>query len=108
MGQPILHSDQLNLDKAVGGGILYENQTPYITNTQISNATTYTDLKTAVDNFAGHADQEGLKPGIKRAIDLGAADGSLSDANIQAATTAATLAANTYADPTKIGPVDLL
>lgn len=108
MGRPILHSDQLDLDQAVGGAILYENQTPYITNTQISNATGVADLKSAVDGFAGHADQEGLKPGIKRALDIGAADGSLSDSNIQAATTAATLMANTYGSPDKVGPVDLL
>jgi hypothetical protein len=108
MAQPVLHSDQLHLNKALGGSILYEDQTPYITDAQIVAATNVQDLKTNVDNFAGHADQAGLKPGIKRALDLGLADGSFSDTNVQAATTAETLVANTYADPTKIGPVDLL
>lgn len=108
MARPVLHSDQIDLSKAVGGSILYEDQTPYITDAQIVAASGVPDLKTAVDNFAGHSDQEGLKPGIKRALDVGQADGSLSDTNVQAATTAETLAANTYGDPTKIGPVDLL
>lgn len=108
MAQPVLHSDQIELSKAVGGALLYENETPYITNTQIGNATNTTDLKNNVDAFAGHLDQEGLKPGIKRALDIGHDDTSLDDTNVQAATTAATLAANTYASTDKKGPVDLV
>lgn len=108
MARPILHSDQLDLDKAVGGAVLYQNATPYITSTQIGNAANTEDLKDDVDAFVGHADQAGLKPGIKRALDIGNADGSLSDVNVAAATDAATLAANTYGSPNKLGPVDLV
>lgn len=108
MARPILHSDALDLDKAVGGALLYEDQTPYITDAQIVAAANTEDLKDDVDAFVGHADQAGLKPGIKRALDIGNADGSLSDANVAAATTAETLAANTYASSSKVGPVDLV
>lgn len=107
MAQPVLHADQFYLDQSVGNAILAENQTPYITDAQIVAASGVADLKTAVDNYAGHSDQEGLKPGIKRALDIGKDDTSLSDTNVQAATTAATLAANTYASTNKVGPVDL-
>jgi hypothetical protein len=107
MAQPVLHADAQDLSRAVGGAILYQNETPYITSTQIQNATNVADLKTAVDNFAGHSDQIGLKDPLKRALDLGKDDTSLSDTNVQAATSAATLAANTYGDPTKRGPCDL-
>jgi hypothetical protein len=108
VAQPILHSDALELDKAVGQIILYQNAVPYMTNTQIAAATGTADLKNNVRDAAVHADQEGLKPGIRRALDIGNADGSLSDTNVQAATTAATLAANTYASANKLGPVDLV
>lgn len=107
MGQPVLHSDAIPLSQAVGGHLLYENETPYITNTQIGNATNTADLKANVDSFAGHLDQEGLKDPLKRALDIGHDDGSLSDANVQAATDAATLAANTYGSADKKGPMDL-
>lgn len=107
MAQPVLHSDQQDLSRAVGGAILYQNETPYMTSTQISNASNVADLKAAVDGAAVHADAEGLKSPIKRALDIGKDDTSLSDSNVQAATNAATLAANTYGDPTKKGPLDL-
>lgn len=106
MAQPVLHNDQIELSKSVGGHLLYQNETPYITSTEIQNATNVADLKNEVDGFVGHADQEGLKDPLKRALDLGKDDGSLSDANVQAATSAATLAANTYGDGVKKGPMD--
>lgn len=108
MAIPVLHSDQQDLSRMVGGTILYEDETPYITDAQIQAATNVADLKTAVDNFVGHSDQVGLKAGIKRALDIGKDDTSLSDSNVQAATSAETLAANTYASASKKGPVDLL
>lgn len=108
MAQPVLHADQYQLNVAVGDALNYENETPYITSTQIANATGTADLKTDVNAYAGHLDQEGLKPGIKRALDIGNYDTSLSDANVQAATDEATLRANTYASANKKGPVDLL
>lgn len=108
MAVAILHSDQQQLNRSVGNAILYENQTPYLTNTQIAAATGTADLKANVDSYVGHAEQEGLKPAIKRALQIGHDDTSLSDTNVQAATNAATLAANTLADPSKVGPCDLL
>jgi hypothetical protein len=108
MGQPLLHSDAQHLDRSVGNTILYQNGLPYVTATQIAAATNTAGLKTIVTALVCHADQEGLKPGINRALDIGNTDGSLSDTNLQAASTAATLAANTYADPSKNGPCDLV
>jgi hypothetical protein len=108
MAQPVLHSDALELNRAVGGTILYQNAIPYMTNTQIAAASGVADLKNNVRDAAVHADQEGLKPSIRRALDIGKDDTSLSDTNVQAASTAATLAANTYVGANDIGPPDLL
>lgn len=107
MAQPLIHSDQFYLDQAVGENIYGENQFPLITDAQIAAATNVADLKTAVDGYVGHSETEGFKPGVKRALDIGLADGSLTDSNVAAASTAATLAANTYADPGKIWPLHL-
>lgn len=84
-----------------------QNGFPLVTSTQIAAATNTAGLKVDIDAYAGHSETEGFKPGVKRALDIGLADGSLSDANVQAATTAATLAANTYADPGKLWPLHL-
>lgn len=105
MAAPLLHADAYYLDQAVGEGLLGENQIPLLTNAQIIAATNTTDLKNNIDAYVGHSEQEGFKPGVKRILDIGNADGSLSDANVQAATTAATLAANTFADPAKVWPL---
>jgi len=107
MAQPLLHSDQFYLDQAVGENIHGENQFPLITDAQIVAAANTTDLKAAVDGYVGHSETEGFKPGVKRALDIGHDDGSLSDVNVAAATDAATLSANTYADPGKIWPLHL-
>ena len=113
MSQPVIHTDAVQLDRSVGNAILYQNEVPFVTSTQIGNATTAvgtasTSLEQNVRNFSGHAELEGFKPSIIRALQIGNADGSLSDTNVQAATNAATLAANTYGDPTKKGPLDLV
>lgn len=107
MAQPLIHADAFYLDQVVGENIMGQNAFPLMTNTQIAAATNTTDLKANIDAYVGHSETEGFKPGVKRALDIGNADGSLSDANVQAATTAATLAANTYADPAKIWPLHL-
>lgn len=80
---------------------------PLVTATQIAAATNVAGLKADIDAYVGHSETEGFKPGVKRALDIGLADGSLSDANVQAASTAATLAANTFADPDKKWPLHL-
>lgn len=109
MAIPVLHSDAQDLSRAVGGAILYQNFTPYLTDAEIAAATNAAGLKVAVLNKVLHSDQLGLiQESINRAIDIGAADTSLSDSNIQAATNAATLAANTYGSASKKGPLDLV
>jgi hypothetical protein len=107
MAQPLIHIDAYYLDQAVGENILGQNAFPLWTDAQLVAATSIEDLKTAIDNYAGHSETQGFKAGVKRALDVGKADGSCSDTNVQAATTAATLAANTYADPGKLWPLFL-
>lgn len=107
MAQPLIHADAYYLDQVVGENILGQNAFPLITDAQIVAATNTTDLKAAVDAYSGHSETEGFKPGVKRALDIGNVDGSLSDTNVQAATNAATLAANTYTDPGKKWPLHL-
>lgn len=107
MAIPILHSDQFYLDQEVGANILGANQFPFYSDAQLQAATNTADLKVLVAAYAGHSDTEGFKPGVRRALDLGNTSGSLSDANVAAATTAATLAANTTGSPGKIWPLAL-
>lgn len=107
MAQPLIHADAFYLDQEVGHNVIGQNNMPLWTDAQLVAAASIEDLKTAINNYAGHSDTEGFKPGVKRALDVGKADGSLSDVNVAAATTAATLAANTYASPGKSWPLFL-
>lgn len=108
MAQPLLHSDQFYLDQAVGHGLQGAKQSAAISDAQVSSATTNAGLRAALaSGYAGHADGLPLVPVAQRALDVGLADGSMSDANISASTTVALLTANTFADPGKIGPQEL-
>lgn len=106
MAAPILHSDQIPLDEAVGHSLRQGLQAGIITDAQVSAATTNALLRTAVGLYAGHSDTAPIVPVIQRALVVGLADGSMSDANVSAATTVALLVANTYSAPGKVGPIE--
>jgi len=108
MGQPIIHADQLYLDQAVGHGLQGAKSAGIITDTQVNTATTNAGLRAALaSGYAGHVDGQPLVPVAQRALDVGKDDGSMSDDNVNAATTVPELTANTFADPTKTGPQEL-
>lgn len=105
MAAPILHSDQRGLNILVGENIKLAGQLGLLTDQNVIDATSYTDLKNFIDtNALGlHADQQAYAERLRRAIDIGYADGTLTDANVQAATGYANLASLTLSDPSKIG-----
>lgn len=108
MAQPLLHADQFYLDQAVGHGLMGAKSAGVITDTQVNAASTNLGLRAALaSGYVGHVDGQPLVPLAQRALDVGLADGSMSDVNVNAATTVALLTANTFADPTKVGPQEL-
>lgn len=94
-----LHADQRFLNFAIGQNLVSAFSGygyPELTNTTINAATSNTTLQDAVTAAFVHADQAYSKARINLAIRLGKYDTSLSDARVLAATTEATLLANTY------------
>jgi hypothetical protein len=98
MSAPNLHADAVPLNYLIGQNLVsafsgygYAD----LTNTTINAATTNQTLQDAVTAAVGHADESYAKKRINLAITFGSYDTSLSDARVLAATTEATLLANT-------------
>lgn len=102
-----LHSDQRELDKLVGENIRLAGEIGALTDQNVIDSTNVADLKAFIDtNLATkHADQQGYGFGLKRALDLGKDDGTLTDAAVAAATGVSNLASLTLSDPGKVGPL---
>lgn len=103
----LLHADQIGLNQAIGANIRLMGQTGLLTDAQVVAATTYTDLQDNIRTNAktAHSDLQGFVDRFIRVIDLGKADGTLTDAQIQAATGVDNLASLTLADPGKMSPL---
>lgn len=101
-----LHSDQINLNADVGRNILLAGELGLLIDSDVTGATNVADLKARIDvNLAGkHADQQGYGFALKRALDLGKDDGTLTDAAVAAATGVSNLASLTAAGG-KVGPM---
>lgn len=101
-----LHSDQMTLNADVGRNILLAGDAGLLTDDQVIASANVADLKAAIDtSLAGkHADLRGLAFGLKRALDLGKDDGTLTDAAVAAAIGVSNLASLTLAAG-KVGPL---
>ncbi len=88
-----LHADQLTLNVLAGDNMLSAGNIStnagyaLLTNTNVAAANTVQGLKDAIDATACHADESFTKERFKRAVDLGSADGSFTDARILGLTT---------------------
>jgi hypothetical protein len=104
-----LHSDQINLNQVVGENIRLAGTIGLLTNQNVIDATTWTDLQNSIDTNARalHADVQNYAVPLKRALDIGHDDGTLSDAAIQAATGYDNLASLTQSAPGITGPLAL-
>ena len=102
-----MHADAYPASRKVGQAILRAGEAGYITNTNVADATTAAGLKTVITNVSGHADQQPLKARLNSMIDIGIADATLNDTDLQAQTTYRGLAGLTQADLTRTagGPV---
>lgn len=94
MAAPIgLHADQLALNVLAGqnmlsaGNITANAGYAILNNTNVAAANTTQGLKDAIDAAPVHADESYTKERFKRAVDLGSADGSFTDARILGLTT---------------------
>jgi hypothetical protein len=98
MAAPVgLHADAQNLDKLVGdtllsaGNISTNSGYAIYTNTNVTSADTVQGLRDVLTTAAApgttHADVQPVLARVNRAIDLGVADGSLTDARILSLTT---------------------
>ena len=101
-----IHADQQALNAEVGRNILLAGDSGLLIDSDVTGATNVADLKARIDvNVAGkHSDIAGLAFGIKRALDIGKDDGTLSDAAVAAATGVSNLASLTLAAG-KVGPL---
>lgn len=102
-----LHSDQIELNKTVGENIRLAGELGLLTDANVTGATSVADLKNSIDTNSAtkHADMQGYAFGLKRALDIGKDDGTLTDAAVQAATGVTNLASLTQSDPGKVGPL---
>jgi hypothetical protein len=105
MAQPILSSDQLFLDQGIGHVLRQGEQAGTITDAMVAASTTNAALQALVTAGTGATDVLPYKQLVNRALTLGLADGSMSDSNVNAATTVTLLVANTYSQAGKIGPI---
>ena len=105
MAIPILASDQLFLDAGIGHVLRQGAQTGVITDAQVSASSTNAGLQALVAGFSGATELMPYVKQINRALTLGFNDGSMSDTNVNAATTVALLVANTVSEAGKTGPV---
>lgn len=107
MAQPILGTAEQILDEGIGHVLRQGVQIGTITDTMVNNSTTNAGLQALV--AAGAAtDSTDVMPYrqlVNRALTLGLADGSMSDSNINAASTVAALVLNTFSQAGKVGPV---
>lgn len=105
MAAPVLHSDQVGINILVGENIRLAGQVGLLTDQNVIDATTWESLKNSIDtnSAATHSDVRGYVDRLKAAIDLGKNDGTLTDANIQAATGINNLASLTLG--IGIGPI---
>lgn len=103
---PPLHTDQVNLNAEVGRNILLAGELGLLTDGNVTGATNVADLKAAIDANVRtkHSDQRGYAFGLKRALDLGKDDGTLTDVAVAAATGVSNLASLTLARG-KVGPM---
>lgn len=101
-----LHSDQTTLNMSVGENILLAGEIGALTDQNVIDSTNVADLKSFIDTNlrTKHADQAGYAFGLKRALDIGKDDGTLTDAAVAAATGVSNLASLTLAAG-KIGPL---
>lgn len=105
MAVPILASSQEFLDAGVGHVLRQGLQAGVITDAMVSASTTNAGLQALVAAATGATEILPMKQLVNRALALGLNDGSMSDVNVNAATTVALLVANTVSQAGKIGPI---
>lgn len=105
MAAPALHSDQVGLNILIGENLRLAGRLGLLTDANVTGASTYADLKNSIDTNARtlHSDMQGYADRLRRAIDLGYADGSFTDTNVANATSLENLATMTLAQGT--GPI---
>ena len=105
MAIPILATDQQFINEGIGHVLRQGLQTATITDAMVSSSTTNAGLRALVAAGTGATDVLPYKQLVDRALVLGFADGSMSDTNVNAATTVALLVANTISQAGKTGPI---
>lgn len=98
-----LHSDAQGASRIVGQSLRQAYESGVLTNTNVADATTASGLKTIVSAASVHADQKPILDRINKGIDIGIADTSLNDTDLQAATTVNGLAGLTYSSAGELG-----
>ncbi len=87
-----LHADQFGASRLAGDAIFKAGEAGLLTNTQVANATTAAGVQANITATATHADQAPLAARVNKLIDIGIADASLNDTDLQAQTTVQGLA----------------
>lgn len=92
-----LHEDARKLSALTGYGVRQAGIVALLTDAQVAAATTVEDLVANVQAAIGHEELGNQKLQTIKALRVGAMQGEYSDARIQAATTVAGLALETWA-----------
>ncbi len=95
MAAPALHADQVGLNIIVGENLRLAGRLGLLTDQNVVDSTTYQSMKDFIDTNARtlHSDMQGYADRLRRAIDIGYADGSFTDSNVANATSLENLAA---------------
>jgi hypothetical protein len=93
-----MHADQFGASRMAGDAIFKAGEAGLLTNAQVAAATTATGVQANITATATHADQAPLAARINSLINIGIADASLNDTDLQAQTTVNGLARLTEVD----------
>lgn len=93
-----MHADQIPASRMVGNALRRVGETGQLTDQNVVDSTTLVSLQAKITAATGHADQHPQEVRANRILDIGGADGTLSEAIITAATGVANLATNTQYD----------
>lgn len=102
-----MHSDQIGASRLVGNAIRRGGELGYLTDAGVAALTTTAGLEALVSAGTGHVENYPLRPRINQAIDIGIADGTLTNTTVAAANTVAAQAALSQYDTNRTyGSVD--
>jgi hypothetical protein len=100
-GMVYLHADQFGAGRQVGNAIRRAGEIGWLTDSNVASLTTTAGLEALVTAGGGHAENFPLRARVNQQIDIGIADGTMTNTTVAAANTVAAQAALSQYDPNR-------